>query len=100
PGPPGTTLNTVMLSRRPLLMIRLSNGEARQVMLHEEPFPSAGHSARCRADCSCLCYALPGPIRSFHAYSERVGCRKRPSAAQKELGSFSCDALVRLCRQG
>jgi hypothetical protein len=58
-------------------------------MLHEEQFLSVGHSARFRAECSLLCSALPGATRSFHTYSDRAGCRKRHSAAQKELGSFS-----------
>ena len=34
PGPPGTTLNTVVLSRRPLLIIRLSDGEASARQCH------------------------------------------------------------------
>ncbi len=34
PGPPGTPLNTVVLSSRPLLMIRLSDGEASARQCH------------------------------------------------------------------
>ncbi len=66
-------------------------------MLHEEPFLSAGHSARFREDCSFLCCALPVPTRTFHTYSDTAGCHKRHSAAQMEFGSFSCDALVLVC---
>jgi hypothetical protein len=35
-------------------------------MLHAESSLSAGHSARCRADRSCLCSGLPGPTHVVH----------------------------------
>ncbi len=39
---------------------------ARQVMLHEEPFLSVGHSARSREDCSCFAACFLDPLgRNF-----------------------------------
>src|SRR2546430_556284 len=67
---------------------------------HEEPFLSDEHSARFREDCSFLCCVLLVSTRSFHTYSDRVGCHKRHYAEQRKLGKFSYVAGVRRCRQG